>query len=156
CPSLRLRFKLADFDLLVHKLLVSFVTAGEFKRIRHFSFPLRHAGDHVRATKPMGLREVSRRPPGGMVRMRVIEADNVLSALTTFALDTHELARIDVIAVVRRIIASVAAARGGSHNTLLAVHSAKQNAAALVRISLFPVTAEGFVVGFINLKHSLD
>ena len=55
--------------------------------------------------------EIGWRPAGGVVRMGVIEADNVLTALAPFALDADQLARIDVVAVVRRVGAGVAATR---------------------------------------------
>jgi len=45
-----------------------------------------------------------------MVRVRVVEADDVFSALASLALDADEFFRIDVVAVVRRVVASVAGA----------------------------------------------
>ena len=77
----------------------------EFERICHRRLALLHAGDHIRTAEPVGFRQVRRRPPGGMVRMRMIEADDIFSALAAFALDGDQFLRIDVVAVVRRVLA---------------------------------------------------
>ena len=58
----------------------------------------------------MGFGEIGLRPSRGMIGMRVVEADDVFAALPAFALDADQFARIDVIAVLRRIGSSIAAA----------------------------------------------
>ena len=65
-----------------------------------------------------------------------------------FALDLHQLRRRDVIAVVRRIVARVAAAHHRLHHSIVALESSEQCSAALVRIGLLPVCAHRFVLGF--------
>ena len=49
----------------------------------------------------MSFGEISLRPLRGMVRMRVVETDDVLTAFAALALDADQFARIDVIAVLR-------------------------------------------------------
>src|SRR5271165_3239318 len=89
-----------------------------------------------------------------MVGMGVVEADNVFTALAAFTLDAHQFAWIDVVAVLRRVGASVAAARGGSYDAgAVVVHAAEQHATALVRIGFFAVSAEGFVVLWVEFQH---
>ena len=61
---------------------------------------------------------------------------------------------IDVIAILRRIGARVAAARGRSHSADVAIHLAEQNAATFVRIGLFSVPADFGVVVLADLQHA--
>src|SRR5262245_19319037 len=84
----------------------------------------------------------------------MVEADDVLFALAAFALDANQLLGIDVVAVLRRVAARVAGAGERGHNAgAVVVHAAEQNAAALVRISLLAVLAEGVVVRLAKAKH---
>ena len=48
----------------------------------------------------MGFGVIGRRPARGMVRVGVIEADNVFAALAAFALNPNKFLGIDVVAVV--------------------------------------------------------
>src|ERR1700692_185128 len=89
-----------------------------------------------------------------MIRMGVVEANNILATLAAFALDAYQLARINVVAVLWRIGAGVAAARRRGHDADAAViHVAEQHTATLVRISFFAVAAEGFVVVACDFQH---
>src|SRR5271167_3431512 len=90
------------FDLLVDQLLVTFVAAAQFERIRDRSLALLHTGDYVRASEPMRLSQISLRPARRMVGMRVVKPDNVFAALAAFALDANQFPGINVIAVLRR------------------------------------------------------
>ncbi len=58
----------------------------------------------------MGFGEVGRRPLRGMVRVRVVEADDVQSQAACLPLDLHQLLRGDVVAVVRGVGAGIAGA----------------------------------------------
>ena len=60
----------------------------------------------------MGLGEIGGGPARGMVRVGVVEADDVFAALAAFTLDADEFLGIDVVAVVGGIGAGVAAAGG--------------------------------------------
>ena len=80
----------ADFDCFVDEVLVNLVRTGEFKRVGDHGFPLFHAGDDVGAANPVGFGEIGRRPTGGMIGVGVVETDNVLTALATFALDADQ------------------------------------------------------------------
>src|SRR6266852_982930 len=97
------------FSLLVHKFLVGLVRTREFERIRSRRHALVHARDHVGTAEPVGFFEVGGRPLRGMIRVRVIEADDVLAALAAFALNTDKFPGIDLVAVMWRVRASIAA-----------------------------------------------
>ena len=84
----------------------------EFEGVRERGLPFFHAGDDVGAAEPVGLGQVGRRPLGGMVRMGMVEADDVFAALAAFTLDAHQFLGIDVVAVVGGVGAGVAAAGG--------------------------------------------
>jgi hypothetical protein len=49
---------------------------------------------------------------GRMVRMGMIEADDILAALAALALNANQFPGIDVVAVLRRIGSRVSATRG--------------------------------------------
>ena len=119
-PAVGKQFKnpsvLCDFNFFVEEALVVLVGAGEFERVGDGRLTLFHAGDDVGAADPVGLGEVGRRPLGGMVGMGMIEAHDVLAAAPAFALDSHQLPGINVVAVVRGIGSGVAAARSRGHD----------------------------------------
>src|SRR5690349_11031991 len=96
--------RLHNLNFLVIQVLVLLTGAIEKKGIGERSDAVFHAGNHVGATEPVGLVEIGFRPAGRVVRMGMIEAQNVFAALATLALNTHQICRIDVVAVVRRIL----------------------------------------------------
>src|SRR5208282_6244855 len=86
--------------------------------------------------------------------MRVIETDDILAALAAFALNADEFPGIDVIAVVWRILARVAAACDARDALrALVFELPEQHAAALVGIGFFSVLTKGEVVGLRELEH---
>src|SRR5580704_1549234 len=85
--------------------------------------------------------------------MRVVEANDVLATLATFALNTDQIFRIDVVTVVCGIRPRIAGASGGSHDAFVTIHPAEQNSAAFVRISFFAVAANRIVVRLAELQH---
>src|SRR5262252_5726906 len=90
-----------------------------------------------------------------MVRMGVVEAYDVLATFASFALDTHQFLGIDVIAVVRGIGARVATTGRASHDTRAVIlEASQQNSAALARVRLFAVPANGVVVRLGELNHA--
>ena len=144
----------ADLDRLIDKLFIRFLGAGQFKRVRDRGFSLIHAGDDIRAADPMRFGKISRRPMRGMIRMGMIEADEVFSALPAFALDSHELAGIDVVPVLGRVGARVAAARGRNHGAgAVIVETPEQDPAAFVGIGLFAVLPDRGVMSVGELEH---
>jgi hypothetical protein len=86
-----------------------------------------------------------------MIGMGMIEAENIFLALATFALNTHQFPRIDVVTVVRRICACVGAWSGGGHHSIIPIHGSQQNSATLVGISLFTMPADLVVDGLCEL-----
>jgi hypothetical protein len=90
-----------------------------------------------------------------MVRVRVIEADDILPPLAPFALDPNQFPRVDVVPVVGRVGACIAAARGrGNKLQPIIRKTAQQNAAAFVRVSLFPMSADRIIVFAGELEHA--
>src|ERR1700693_4143040 len=147
---------LAHVNLLVHKLLIVLIHSSELKRIRRHSFALFHAGDEIGTPNPVCLGKVSLRPACRMVRMRVIKADDVLSPFPPFPLNAHQFTRIDVIAVLRRVGASISAAHNRRDRARISIHLAEQHATALVRIGLFAVAANFLVSWFANSQHGIS
>ena len=136
------------FGLLICQLLVALVGSRQFKRIRQHGFALLHAGDHVGAAKPVGLSQVRDRPLRGMIGMGMVEADNVFAALAAFALNANQFFGIDVVAIMWRIVASVAAARDRRDGfRAILLEPAKKHPAALVRIGFFSMLAQSKVSG---------
>jgi len=83
----------------------------------------------------------------------MIEADNVLSAPAALPLDTDQLLRVDVVAIVRRVVACIPAAPDRGDHAQIAIEATEQHSTALVRVGLFPVLAKGGVVGSGDLEH---
>jgi len=89
-----------------------------------------------------------------MVGMRVVEANDIFSTFTPFTLDANQFLGVDLVAIVRRVITSVAGARDAGH-TLGAIVGklAKQHPTALMGIRFFAVLAKGIVDGAGNREH---
>jgi len=84
----------------------------------------------------------------------MVEADYIFSPLAAFALDTDEFLGVDVVAIVRRIVASVAGARDAGYGFGTVVReSAEKHAAALVRVGFFAVPTERSVDVAGNSEH---
>src|SRR6267378_873129 len=142
------------FRLLVHKFLVGLVCTRELERIRNRRSALVHARDYVGTSVPVGFREVGGRPLRGMVGMGVIETDDVLAALAAFALNADEFPGIDLVAVVWRVRARVAAARDARNSLhVVVIEVPKQHAATLVGIGFLSVLTKGEVVRLRELEH---
>src|SRR5438477_3777367 len=141
-------------DWLIRERLVSFIAARELKRVRHVRFALGNTRNDVRAADPVRLLEVGLRPLRRMIGMGVIEADDVLVSLARLALDANELLGIDVIAVMGRIRAGVAAAGDRRDRANVAIHLAEKHAAAFMRISFLAVAADFRVVLGADLQHA--
>ena len=93
-----------------------------------------------------------------MVRMGVIEADDVLAALAAFALNADEFPGIDLVAVMGRVRARVAAARDARDDLCdglgaVVAELAEHHATALVGIGFLSVLAKGDVVGLRESEH---
>ena len=143
--------RLFDRDFFVVKLF-GFFFSGQFKGVGLRRSALFHAGDDIGAAYPVGLGEIGLRPTGGMVRMRVVEPDDVQLRCAGLALDTYQFTRIDVVAIMRRVAARVAAAHDAAHILHpFVVNLPQQHATALVRVSLFAVAAKLFELRFANL-----
>src|SRR5882724_3150164 len=86
----------------------------------------------------------------------MIKPDNIFAALTPFTLYTHQLARVDVVTVLRRVGASVSATRNRCHRAGISIHLTEQHTATLVRIGLFAVAANLVISWLANLQHRIS
>src|SRR2546425_2306864 len=92
-----------------------------------------------------------------MVRMGVVEADYILSALASVTLNTDEFLGVDVVAIVRRIVASVAGARDAGYGFGTVVRKlAEQHTAAFVRVGFFAVLTKRIVDVAGNSEHRMN
>ena len=66
------------------KALVFFTVARQQKRIRLPRRALFDSSNHIRAAQPVRLGKVGRGPLRGMIRMRMVEADNIQTALAAY------------------------------------------------------------------------
>src|SRR5208283_3661581 len=152
---LLLVFNAADFNLdrFVEEFLVLLAGAGEQERVGDGGVALIDTGDDVRTADPVRLGKIRLRPLRGTIRVRVIEANDVQTLLACLALDADELLGRDVEAVVRAVGAGVAGADDLADVVAIRRSVAQQHAAALVRIGLFAVRAQGRVVGVAEIQH---
>src|SRR5688572_9576756 len=95
--------------------------------------------DHVRERRP-GVVEVVLRRSGRVVRMRVVEAEQLGSELRRARLGLAIVLRADEEAAARPILGGVGQRERGGHGAVVSV----QRAAALVGIGLDAVRADGF------------
>lgn len=145
---------LCQLNRLVEKLFVALIGTAESERIGNSSFALLHAGDHVGAADPMRFGEIGLRPLRRMIGMGVVEANDVFSAFPAFALDAYQFSRVDVVAIMGGIGASVATpSRRGDDSSSIVFKPTQQNAAAFVRIGFFPVLANRVVIFWIYFQH---
>lgn len=126
------------------------------KRFRLRSDSPVYLGDHVRTADPVGLVEIRGRPSRWMIRMRVIEADDVLFAIAGIALGANQFDRINGIPVVLRALACVDAPYDRQHHVRVARECAQQNAARLVGIGFLAVPADLLVLGNSDSQHLND
>src|SRR4029077_16931218 len=124
------------------------------ERIRQHGFALFYAGNHVGAAEPVGFGEIGRRPSRRVIRMRVVEANDVLSAFAAFTLDADQVFGIDVVTVVCGIRPRIAGPSDGSHDAFVTIHPAEQNSTAFVRICFFAVAAESSIVRLGKFEHA--
>jgi hypothetical protein len=102
----------------------------------------------------MSFSKVRLRPLGGVIRMGMIEADDVFSAVAALALDANQFFGVDVVAIVCGIGTCIASTDNrGDDACAVAFHLAEKNAAAFMWISQFAMLAKGFVVFAIDFQH---
>jgi hypothetical protein len=141
------------FYFLVDEGFVGFEGAGQLEGVGEVGFAGGDAGDDVGAANPVGFFEVGLGPLGGVVRVGVVEADDVLVAFAGLALDADKFFRVDAVAVLRRVGPGVLAARGGSDGADIAIHLAEEDATAFMGVGLFAVAADFGVVGNGDFQH---
>jgi len=145
---------LGDFYFLIQKALIGFVGTGEFERVRNDGVSLLDAGDDVRAAEPMRFGQIRGRELGRMVRMGMVEANDVFSTVAAFALNAYQLAGINVVAVVSGVGACVAATgRAGDDAGAVFIESTEEDSAAFVGVGFFAVAADGVLVSAAEFQH---
>ena len=138
---------LFDDDGLGLEALVVFGGAGEEEAVGGFCFSFGDGGDDVGAAEPVGFGEVGGGPLGGVVGVGVVEANDVEALIAGLALGGDELGGRDVVAIVRGVGAGVAGAEERGDAEGAGVGAAEEDAAALVGIGGFAVSAEVVVEG---------
>src|ERR1700759_620167 len=88
-----------------------------------------------------------------MVRMGVVEADDVEVALPRLALNADEFLRGDVVPVVSRVGSGVAAAPRFVHSIHAIRGAAEQHAATLMGIGFFPMASDRVVYLLSQRQH---
>src|SRR5207244_12366843 len=101
----------------------------------------------------MSFGQIGWRPPRRVVRVRMIEANNVLAALSPLALNANQIFGVDIVAVVQRVKPCVTGPRDGCNYSGVSIHLPQQNAAAFVRISFFTMLPYGVVMCRGALQH---
>ncbi len=88
-----------------------------------------------------------------MIRVRVVEADNLQPLLARLALDADQLLRRNLIAAVGGIGADIFCACDGDNMLRVLFHTAQQYAATFVGIGLLSMLAERVVLGCADAEH---
>jgi hypothetical protein len=89
-----------NFDRFIFKVL-DFLLALQQERMSQHGMPMFNAGYHIRTASPMCLGKIGRRPPRGMIGMRMIKAYNVVASQLRLTLNAYEFRRADLIAIRR-------------------------------------------------------
>src|ERR1700684_1235357 len=138
--------QLPDFNLLIREPLVLLLTPHQLKRIRHHGRALFYTGNQIRTPKPVRLSQIRRRPPRRMIRMRMVEPNNVLAALPSLALNANQFFGVDVVPVLWRVFPSISAARHRCDRSGVAIHLPQQHTTALVRIGFLTMPPKGIAL----------
>src|SRR5579872_3317313 len=85
--------------------------------------------------------------------MRVVEADNIFPTLASLPLDANQFARIDVVAVLRRVGTSVPAAHCQTYDAHLPVDLPEQDAAAFMWIRFLAMLPNRLKVSLSDFQH---
>src|SRR5205807_5677476 len=144
---------LDNLDLLVQELLLTFPIPGKLEGIRQVRFAFGHARDHVRTTQPVRFLQISERPARRMVRMRMVEADDILTSIAALTLNAHQLLGIDMVTIVRRINPSIPAPGRRGNHALVPIRGAQENPATLVGIGFLAVLPDGLIFLLRDLQH---
>src|ERR1017187_6028482 len=142
-----------NFDRFVEELLVLLACAGQQERIRNRSLPLVDASNDVGAADPVGLVKIRLRPLLRTGVVRVVDVDDVESQAACLTLDFDQFLGRDVVAIVGAVGARIARAYDLPNVISVGRCVAQHSAAALVRVGLLAVRAQGCVVGVAQLQH---
>ena len=102
----------------------------------------------------MSLGKVGRRRLSRVIRVGVVIANNVLSALAAFALNPNLVARVNIVTIVRRVDPGVASTGRRHHDTRSVIfHAAEEDSAAFMRVGFFSVLTDCVVVFAGEFQH---
>src|SRR5262245_60823812 len=104
--------------------------------------PLFNTGDHIRTVEPVGLDQVGLRVVRGVVRMGVIEADNVLPPAAGQLEGGNDLFGADSVTALGIVSAGVVTGQRQVDGASIHAHDAQKNAAAFARVAAFRLPAQ--------------
>src|SRR5438270_4558790 len=114
---------------------------------------LLHAGNHVRAVKPVGFRQVRGRVIGGMIGVGMIKADDVLAAVARQLDGGDHLLGMDAVTVGWGVTAHVLAGQGHGYQAMHVNHVPRQNAAARMGIAALGFPTNQIVISLADFQH---
>src|SRR5579859_4552693 len=111
-----------------------------------------HAGDDIRAIKPMGLRQIGFRVLGRMVRMGMVEADDIQALIAGQLLRSDRLLWINAV-LSKRLGVRVVGGECRNYGSGVAGCMAEQDATALVRIAKLRLPSNEVVARLVHPQH---
>ncbi len=85
--------------------------------------------------------------------MRMIEADNVQPPMPRLLLDADQLTRRNLVTIVSRVGSRILSRHRVDHSVAVRSHVTQQDPAALVRISLFSMSANPIELHLAHAQH---
>ncbi len=101
----------------------------------------------------MRLSQIGRRPPRRMIRMRMIEPDNVLTPLPPFPLNANQFLADQCCTGSAANLSGYFRIAPPKSPLAVPVHLPQQHPAALVRISFLAMLPQGIKFGLADLQH---
>lgn len=149
-------FERSNFDGLIDECFVGFIATRKLERVGYIRFALGHACNDVRTADPVRFLQIGLRPLRRVIGMGVIETNNVLVAFSGLALDADKFLGINMVAVLRRVDAGIAATGGRGDSANIAIHLAEKDPAAFMWIGLLAVTANLGVIFGADFQHEIS
>src|SRR5438128_9555866 len=114
-----------------------------------------HAGDHIRAVKPVALEQVSLGVMRRMVRMGMIKTDNILSAAARQLGSRKHLLRTNAVTRLW-VFLHVVTGKCKSDGAVSVGQRAQKNSAAFPWVAAFRLPSNQVIIGLADPQHSLS
>src|SRR2546423_5942601 len=114
-----------------------------------------HAGDHIRAVKPVALEQVSLGVMRRMVRMGMIKTDNILPAAARQLRSRKHLLRTNAVARLW-VFPHVVTGKCKNDSAISVGHPAQQNSTAFPWVAPFRLPPNQVITGLADPQHSLS